>query len=283
MIPAMKSRTCPARVLLRFAWILCAALTAIPSAVFGVPPSAAPGTPRAEPPSMLDSALAPNQSRGMSTVGLTTSMEVLNDSTKLGIGDHVSFRIVEDKHDPIRLFVTDSGEMEIPLVGRVAARGKTCKQLAYEIKPLFEKEYFKTATVIIGLDLVSTKPLGKVFITGQVRSGGVMELMPGEPVTVSQAILRAGGTADFADKRKVRLVRKKDGVPVTTADALKVVQPKKPGFLKSIFSRKQPTTNDATVTYTVDLVDILEKGHLERDPELKVGDLIYVPERLINY
>jgi len=37
------------------------------------------------------------------------------------------------------------------------------------------------------------------------------------------------------------------------------------------------------VTYLVDLVDILENGHLERDPELKVGDLIYVPERLINY
>ena len=280
MIPAMKSRPLPARAAVRLARAFCALLLAVAPAVFAAPPAAAP---RAEPPSILDGAGAANQSRGVSTVALTTSMEVLNDKTKLGIGDHVSFRIVEDRHEPIRLFVTDSGEMEIPLVGRVNARGKTCKQLAYEIKPLFEKEYFKNATVIIGLDLVSTKPLGKVFITGQVRSGGVMELMPGEPVTVSQAILRAGGVGDFADKRKVRLVRKKEGVPAMTAEALKRAQPEKKSFIKTMFSWKKEPPNDATVTYIVDLVDILENGHLERDPELKVGDLIFVPERLINY
>ena len=265
-----------ARAALRTVWIFCAALPA----AFAAPPSA---PPRAEPPSILEAAGAANQSRGMSTVGLTTSMEVLNDKTKLGIGDHVSFRIVEDRHEPIRLFVTDSGEMEIPLIGRVEARGKTCKQLAYEIKPLFEKEYFKKATVIIGLDLVSTKPLGKVFITGQVRSGGLMELMPGEPVTVSQAILRAGGVGDFADKRKIRLVRKKDGVAAMTPEALKALQAKKPGFFKSMFTKNKESATDSTVTYLVDLVEILEKGHLERDPELKVGDLIFVPERLINF
>ncbi len=277
MIPRPPS----ARLALRMAWVFCAAILAAAPAVSGAPRPAT--TPRAEPPSILDIAPAAGQSRGMSTVGLTTSMEVLNSTTKLGIGDHVSFRIVEDRHEPIRLFVTDSGEMEIPLVGRVNARGKTCKQLAYEIKPLFEKDYFKTATVIIGLDLVGTKPLGKVFITGQIRAGGVMELMPGEPVTVSQAILRAGGVGDFADKRKVRLVRKKDGVPAMTAEALQLVQPKKKSFLKSVFSWKKEVPNNSTVTYIVDLVDILENGHLERDPELKVGDLIFVPERLINY
>lgn len=276
MIPTMRLRPQFARTPLRFAWVFCAALTSL----FAAPP---PVAPRAEPPSILDSSHVAGQSRGASTVSLTTSMEVLNDSTKLGIGDHVSFRIVEDRHEPIRLFVTDSGEMEVPLIGRVMARGKTCKQLAYEIKPLFEKEYFKTATVIIGLDLVSMKPLGKIFITGQVRSGGVMELMPGDTVTVSQAILRAGGVGDFADKRKIRLVRKKEGVPVTTAEALQIMQPKKQNVISKIFSRKKAAPNDSTVTYLVDLVDILENGHLERDPELKVGDLIYVPERLINY
>ena len=280
MFPAMKLRPLPAFTALRVASAFCLAFVAAPSTGCAAPPSP---QPRGEAPSILDSAPSAPQSRGTSTVALTTSMEVLNDSTKLGIGDHVSFRIVEDRHEPIRLFVTDSGEMEVPLIGRVTARGKTCKQLAYEIKPLFEKEYFKTATVIIGLDLVSTKPLGRIYITGQVRSGGVMELMPGDAVTVSQAILRAGGVGDFADKRKVRLVRKKDGLPVTTAEALKAQQPKKTGSRWNIFGKKQEPTNTSTVTYIVDLVDILEKGHLERDPELKVGDLIFVPERLINY
>ena len=92
-------------------------------------------------------------------------MEVLNDTTKLGPGDRVSFRVLEDRHEPIALIVTDSGEMEVPLIGRVTARDKTCKQLAFEMKPLFEKEYFVKATVIIGLDLVGTKSRGKVYLT----------------------------------------------------------------------------------------------------------------------
>ena len=186
-----------------------------------------------------------------STVAFTTSMEVLNDFTKLGIGDRVSFRVVEEKREPIALIVTDSGEMEVPLIGRVMAANKTCKQLAREIKPLLEKEYFYKATVIVGLDSVSTKSRGKVYLTGQVRTQGALELLPDEVMTVSRAILRAGGLADFANKKKVKLVRKQAG--------------------------------GQTETTLVDLADILDKGHLEKDPILEPGDLINVPERLINF
>ena len=136
----------------------------------------------------------------------------------------------------------------------------------------------------MGLDVIGTKSRGKVYLTGQVRSPGVLELLPGDPMTVSQAILRANGVGDFADKRNVRLVRRKDGVPIATAEVLQKMQPKKKdGIFKNIFGKKKEAPNEATDTFIVDLVDILEKGHLERDPVLKVGDLIYVPERLINY
>jgi polysaccharide biosynthesis/export protein len=187
----------------------------------------------------------------LSTVALTTSMEVLNDSVKLGIGDRVSLRIVEERRVPISLVVTDSGEMEVPLIGRVAAKGKTCKQLAYELKPILEKEYFYKATVIIGVDSISTRSRGKVYITGQVRNQGGLEIPAEELLTVSQAILRAGGLADFANKRKVKLVRKK--------------------------------ADGKSETQFVDLVEIIEKGQLERDVVLEPGDLINVPERLINF
>jgi len=178
-------------------------------------------------------------------------MEVLNNTAKLGPGDRVSFRVVEERREPMSLVVTDSGEMEVPLIGRVTAANKTCKQLAYEIKPILEKEYFYKATVIVGLDSISTKSRGKVYLTGQVRAQGALELMPDELMTVSKAILRAGGLADFAEKRKVKLVRRKAG-------------------------------GGADTTF-VDLVLILEKGQLDKDPVLQPGDLIVVPERLINF
>ena len=282
MLTAMKLRPHFLSASLSRTWICCSAFVSLSVHVFAAPPALG----RQDAPLGIDNRPAAPQSLGTSTVAFTTSMEVLNDTTKLGAGDRVSFRILEDRHEPITLVVTDSGEMEVPLIGRVPALDKTCKQLAYEIKPLFEKEYFVKATVIMGLDLVGTKSRGKVYLTGQIRSPGVLELMPGDPMTVSQAVLRANGVGDFADKRKVRLVRRKDGLPVATAEVLRSAQPKKAGFFKrlgQVFSKQKEAPNDATDTFIVDLVDILEKGHLERDPVLKVGDLIYVPERLINY
>ena len=155
------------------------------------------------------------------------------------------------------------------------------RQLLHEYLLKSEADPAVKATVIIGLDLVGTKPRGKVFITGQVRAPGAMELMPGEPVTLSQAILRAGSLGDFADKRHVRLVRKKEGVQARRSPAK--VEPEKFSLLRNPFRKKAPAPNDATETIIVDLVEILENGHLDRDPELKVGDLIFVPERLINF
>ena len=185
------------------------------------------------------------------TVALTNSMEVLDDSRALGVGDRVSLRIVEDRKPLVELIVTDSGEMEVPLIGRVQAKGKTCKALAHEVKKLLEKDYFYTCTVIIGLDAASQRSRGKIYMMGQIRGQGAMELPPDETLTVSRAILRAGGFADFANKRKVKLVRK-------TADG------------------GQETT-------IVDVVQILEKGRADKDLVLQPDDLLIVPERLINF
>lgn len=185
------------------------------------------------------------------TVALTNSMEVLDDSRALGVGDRVSLRIVEDRKPPVELLVTDSGEMEVPLIGRVQAKGKTCKALAHEVKKLLEKDYFYTCTVIIGLDAASQRSRGKIYMMGQIRGQGAMELPPDETLTVSRAILRAGGFADFANKRKVKLVRK--------------------------------TANGGQETTIVDVVQILEKGRADKDVTLQPDDLIIVPERLINF
>ena len=74
-------------------------------------------------------------STATSTVMRTNSMSVLDDKKKLGSNDYVSFRVVEDRdNDSQRLRVNDNGELEVPYVGLVPARGKSCKELAYTIK-----------------------------------------------------------------------------------------------------------------------------------------------------
>lgn len=181
------------------------------------------------------------------------SMEALNDRTRLRTGDRVSFRIIEERRDPVLLTVSDSGEMEVPLVGRVKAVDKSCKEVAYMIKPMLEKDYFYKATVIVGLETFSARSRGKIYLMGQVRTQGAMDIPADEEITVSQAILRGGGLADFANRRRVKLVRKKG------------------------------EDSKQTETIFVDLVDVLDKGHVEKDPVLQPGDLVIVPEKLINF
>ena len=78
-------------------------------------------------------------------------------------------------------------------------------------------------------------------------------LEAGDRVGRGEAVLRAGGLADFANKKKVKLIRKKEGEP------------------------------NGTTTTIVDLSEILDKGKIDKDIILEPGDLIVVPERLINF
>jgi protein involved in polysaccharide export with SLBB domain len=175
-------------------------------------------------------------------------MAVLDDKKKLGTDDYVSFRVVEDRDgESQRLRVNDNGELEVPYIGLVPAEGKTCKQLAYNIKAALEKEYYYHATVILAVDRVSEKSRGKVYVYGAVKAQGPEEIPPDETYTVSKAIIRAGGFGDFADKRKVRVTRK-DGKD-----------------------------------FVVDLKRVIEQGHTEDDVVLQPDDQIYVPQRLVNF
>src|SRR5206468_11621300 len=163
--------------------------------------SPAAATPR--PPS------SDQPSTSTSTVMRTNSMAVLDDKKKLGPNDFVSFRVVEDRdNDSQRLRVSDNGELEVPYIGPVPAEGRTCKELAYNIKAALEKEYYYHATVILALDRVSEKSRGKVYVYGSVKAQGPQEIPADENYTASKAVIRAGGFGDFANKRKVKVTRK---------------------------------------------------------------------------
>ncbi|MGI9087927.1 MAG: polysaccharide biosynthesis/export family protein [Chthoniobacterales bacterium] len=183
-----------------------------------------------------------------STVMRTNSMNVLDDRTRLGSNDFVSFRVVEDRdNESQRLRVNDNGQLEVPYVGLVQAAGKTSKELAYTIKGALEKEYYYHATVIIAVDHVSEKSRGKVYVYGAVKGQGPQEIPPDEDYTVSKAVIRAGGFGDFADKRKIKLTRK------------------------------------GGETKTIDLKRVIEQGRTDEDIAVQPDDQIYVPQKLVNF
>jgi polysaccharide export outer membrane protein len=204
-------------------------------------------TPNIPPPPLEQSPSQEAPLTSNTTVLRTNSMSVLDDKKRLGSNDYVSFRVVEDRdNDSQRLRVNDNGELEVPYVGLVPAQGRTCKELAYNIKSLLEREYYYHATVILAVDRISEKSRGRIYVYGSVRSQGPQEIPPDESYTVSKAIIRAGGFGDFANKRKVKVTRKNGQ------------------------------------DYTVDLKRVIEEGHTDEDLALTPDDQIYVPQRLIN-
>jgi len=204
-------------------------------------------TPNIPPPPLEQSPAQEAPMTSNTTVLRTNSMSVLDDKKRLGSNDYVSFRVVEDRdNDSQRLRVNDNGELEVPYVGLVPAQGRTCKELAYNIKSLLEREYYYHATVILAVDRISEKSRGRIYVYGSVRSQGPQEIPPDESYTVSKAVIRAGGFGDFANKRKVKVTRKNGQ------------------------------------DYTVDLKRVIEEGHTDEDLALQPDDQIYVPQRLIN-
>ncbi len=176
-------------------------------------------------------------------------MDALDDKYRLAIGDRLSYRIIEDEEDPKPLVVTDSGDLEFPYIGRFAAVGKSCRELARALKAELEKEYYYHATVVIAVDSM-TKSRGRVYLVGPLRAPGPQEIPSDETLTLSKAILRAGGFSDFADRKNVKVTRKVDG---------------------------------KDKTFTVDVAEILERGKTATDMGLEPGDFIYVPERAIRF
>lgn len=208
-------------------------------------------------------------SQSAASVATSNDMRVLDDTRKLIVGDVLSFRIVEDG-DPIkRIVVTDSGEVEIPYIGRVSAKDRSCAAVAKQAKKLLEKDYYYKATVLLGLDYNTYGSRtaragargGKVHavnaktgytIMGEIGSPGVFALPSDEAFTISHAILRSGGFQKFANEKRVRLLRKQDG-------------------------KRDPKT------YVINVHNIMSRGELQHDAALRPGDVIIVDRKLINF
>jgi polysaccharide biosynthesis/export protein len=233
--------------------LLCACLAAV-----GL---AAPTRAQASPPDSLagtNTTLFRLEPIAISPAPLASAGYVADAKYRLRVGDRVSYQVLEDREPPRSLVVADSGELDLPYLGRVAAIDKSCKQLVEELKTRLEKEYYYRATVILALDSANRFG-GRVYVWGQVKQQGPVDLPANEQVTVARAILRAGGFADFANRKRVKLVRATAG-PTSAAPDPKGKQ-----------------------VFELNLAEILDDGKPEKDMVLQPDDAIIVPSRLINF
>jgi polysaccharide export outer membrane protein len=174
-----------------------------------------------------------------------------DDRHALAAGDRVSLRIVEDK-DPARpLVVSDSGELEIPYLGRFAVAGKTCRDAALAIEARLEATYYHQATVQLALDQFN-RSRGRVYLAGYVRVPGPQEIPTDETFTLSKAIARAGGFAEFADKKRVKVLRERG-------------------------------EGGSDKPLVVNVGEVWDKGAKDKDFVLAPGDFVLIEARGVNF
>lgn len=175
------------------------------------------------------------------------SMKLLDSERTLKIGDELQYMVIEDREEAVILFVDENGFIEVPLLGLRTAAGQTPRSLASQLKKELEVDYYYQATVQI--ELHSDKQIrGQVFIYGQVHSQGPVDIPRGEVLTVSKAILRAGGFTERSDPTRVSLIRRNEG-------------------------------EEGELRMEINVAEIFDTGRLDKDLVVQPNDLISVAQR----
>ena len=130
----------------------------------------------------------------------------------------------------------------------VACDGLTLDALKQKLVKLYS-EYYKQPQITVTFAPYEGKgvsPWGTVTVLGEVAMPGPVNMPSTMDLTVTKVLQAAGGLRPFANKSKIRVSRcDKDG-------------------------KKS--------TYIIDLIEIGEKGRIEKDIVLRAGDVVWVPE-----
>lgn len=141
----------------------------------------------------------------------------LQQPYRLGAGDKVRVTVFEQESLTNSYSVDQSGYVAFPLVGAIAARGHTAKQIEKQIADRLRQGYLRDPDVSVEVE--QYRP---IFVMGEVGAAGQYSYVPG--LTVQKAIAIAGGFSARASQASVDVTRDINGKVmtgrVTTSDPL---------------------------------------------------------------
>lgn len=170
-------------------------------------------------------------------LALSASLAMAAD-VLLGPGDVVKMTVYGSPDLTVETRVSESGSMTVPLLGQVQVGGLPVAQAEKKIGDALEKGgYLKKAQVNL---LITTLASQQVSVLGQVNRPGRYPV-EGKRKVLDLLAMAGGIGAEGGDM--VSLVRTRDG---------------------------------KTTRETIDVVDMVRKGELDRDYEVAGGDIIFV-------
>lgn len=141
--------------------------------------------------------------------------------------------------------VSPEHTVSLPLVGTISVRGLTARQAESAIREAFDRDFIVNPQVSVVVVKYAER---SVNVLGQVGKPDRIPFPQEKGLTIIEAITLAGGPTRLADLRRVKLTRKQ--------------------------------ADGETVVEEVDVSAMMNKGGKDT-VQLKTGDVIYVPERVI--
>ena len=126
-----------------------------------------------------------------------------DDTFVIGPEDALTITVWGDQRLSGAFLVRSDGRISVNLIGEVMASGKTPAKLSKEIEDILkEKEILRRPQVNVQVTAINSK---KYSINGEVNKPGSFPLVV--PTKVLQALVNAGGFRDFANKKKIEIIR----------------------------------------------------------------------------
>ena len=138
---------------------------------------------------------------------------------KLGPGDKLRVEVYKQDQLSQSVQIRPDGKITLLFIGDVPAAGSTPLELRNTLSTAL-KEYVVNPEVTV---IVQEAVAAQISIIGEIGSPGIQVL--NGSTTVLQALARAGGLREFADKGKIRILRQNgtrtDTIPFDYRKALK--------------------------------------------------------------
>lgn len=129
------------------------------------------------------------------------------DEYVIGVADGLSIRVWGNEPLNTDATVRPDGTLTLPLIGEMAAAGKTPTQVKEEVAKALSM-YIKDQGAVVTVAVTRTSY--QVVVSGNVNNPGVIESP--SYLSVSEAIVRAGGPNRFAAANKTVVIRvREDG------------------------------------------------------------------------
>jgi polysaccharide biosynthesis/export protein len=120
---------------------------------------------------------------------------------QIGPEDLLFIRVWREPDFTLPVAVRPDGKITMPLIGEVKATGQSPLQLTATLKQLLT-QYLNNPDVNVFVTEVRSK---KFYIDGEMNKPGSFALVT--PTSVLEALSRGGGFREFANTRKIRVLR----------------------------------------------------------------------------